>query len=39
MEGKDLNMIVTGWNNGSPNNSTGARYGIKIDPSDRDKSS
>ncbi len=30
-------MIVTGWNNGSPNNNTGAGYGIRISPEDRDK--
>lgn len=29
-------MIVVGWNNGSPNNSTGAGYGIRIAREDRD---
>jgi len=23
-------MIVTGWNNGQPNNNTGAGYGLRI---------
>jgi hypothetical protein len=30
-------MIVTGWNDGSPNNTTGAGYGIRISRSDRDR--
>jgi hypothetical protein len=30
-------MIVKGWDNGSPNNSTGSGYGIRLSPSDRDK--
>lgn len=30
-------MIVSGWNNSSPNNRTGARYGIRISKKDRDK--
>jgi len=30
-------MIVSGWNNGSPNNRTGAGYGIRISKKDRDK--
>ena len=30
-------MKVVGWNNGSPNNITGAGYGIKVNPKDRDK--
>jgi len=30
-------MIVTGWNNGSPSNNTGAGYGIPITAQDRDK--
>ena len=29
-------MIVTGWNNGSPNNTTGGGYGIRISRQDRD---
>jgi hypothetical protein len=29
-------MIVVGWNNGSPNNRTGAGYGIRIAHEDRD---
>ena len=29
-------MIVTGWNNGSPNNRTGSGYGIKLKRLDRD---
>lgn len=31
-------MEVKGWNNGSPNNKTGAGYGIRITSEDRDKS-
>lgn len=31
-----MNMIVTGWNNGSPNNQTGAGYGIRVSKGDRD---
>jgi len=30
-------MIVSGWNNGSPNNRTGAGYGIRLSKEDRDK--
>lgn len=30
-------MIVSGWNNGSPNNRTGAGYGIRISKDDRDE--
>ena len=30
-------MIASGWNNGSPNNETGAGYCIKISKNDRDK--
>jgi hypothetical protein len=30
-------MIATGWNNGSPNNSTGSGYGIHLSREDRDK--
>jgi hypothetical protein len=30
-------MIATGWNNGSPNNSTGSGYGIHLSHEDRDK--
>jgi len=30
-------MIAVGWNNGSPNNKTGAGYGIRITRRDRDK--
>ena len=30
-------MIVTAWNNGTPNNKTGAGYGVKIKREDRDK--
>ena len=30
-------MIVVGWNNGSPNNRTGAGYGIRIKRRDRDE--
>lgn len=30
-------MIVTGWNNGSPNNKTGAGYGIRLKIKDRNK--
>lgn len=30
-------MIVRGWSNGRPNNRTGAGYGIRVTPSDRDK--
>lgn len=33
--GKD--MIVSGWNNGSPNNKTGAGYGIRLSKEDRDR--
>ncbi len=33
--GKD--MIVSGWNNGSPNNRTGAGYRIRISKDDRDR--
>jgi len=29
-------MIVTGWSNGSPNNRTGAGYGLKLSHADRD---
>ena len=29
-------MIAVGWNNGAPNNRTGAGYGIRIAPKDRD---
>ncbi len=29
-------MIVVGWNNGSPNNRTGAGYGIRMVREDRD---
>ena len=29
-------MIVVGWNNGSPNNRTGAGYGVRIVREDRD---
>ncbi len=29
-------MIVSGWSNGSPNDSTGGGYGIKIRRKDRD---
>ena len=29
-------MIVKGWNNGRPNNETGAGYGIKIQYKDRE---
>ena len=31
-----LRMIVVGWNNGSPNNRTGAGYGVRIVREDRD---
>jgi len=30
-------MIVTGWNNGQPNNNTGAGYGLRISKKDRSK--
>ncbi len=30
-------MIVAGWNNGSPNDMTGAGYGIRITHKDRDR--
>lgn len=30
-------MIVVGWNNGSPNNKTGAGYGIRLVREARDK--
>lgn len=30
-------MIVTGWNNGSPNNESGAGYRIRIASQDREK--
>lgn len=30
-------MIVVGWNNGSPNNRTGAGHGIRIVREDREK--
>ena len=30
-------LIVSGWNNSSPNNRTGAGYGIRISKKDRDK--
>lgn len=30
-------MIVTGWSNGSPNNTTGAGYGIRVSRQDRDR--
>jgi len=30
-------MIVKGWNNGSPNDETGAGYGIKIQYEDREE--
>ena len=30
-------MRVVGWNNGSPNNITGAGYGIRINKEDRDR--
>lgn len=30
-------MIVVGWNNGSPNDRTGAGYGIRITRADRDR--
>ncbi len=30
-------MIVTGWNNGSPNNRTGAGYGIRITAQDQER--
>ena len=30
-------MIVTAWNNGSPNNKTGSGYGIRISRKDRNK--
>ena len=32
-----IRMIVVGWNNGSPNNRTGAGYGIRIKREDRDR--
>lgn len=30
-------MIVTGWNNGSPNNESGAGYGILIKKEERNR--
>jgi hypothetical protein len=30
-------MVVTGWHNGIPDNKTGAGYGIRIAPEDRDQ--
>jgi hypothetical protein len=30
-------MIVTGWNDGSPNNTTGSGYGVRLRREDRDK--
>jgi hypothetical protein len=30
-------MVVTGWNDGSPNNTTGSGYGIRISHKDRDR--
>ena len=30
-------MIVSGWNNGSPDNRTGAGYGIRLSKEDRDR--
>ena len=30
-------IIVSGWNNGSPNNETGSGYGIRIPKKSRDK--
>ncbi len=30
-------MIVKGWNDGSPNNTTGSGYGIRLRRGDRDK--
>ncbi len=30
-------MIVTGWNNGAPNNMTGAGYGIRITRQDQER--
>ncbi len=30
-------MIVAGWNNGSPNNKTGAGYGIRITRQDQER--
>lgn len=30
-------MVVTGWNNGSPNNKTGAGYGIRITRQDQER--
>jgi hypothetical protein len=30
-------MMVVGWNNGSPNNETGAGYGVRIKREDRNK--
>ncbi|UCF81143.1 MAG: hypothetical protein JSV08_01595 [Acidobacteriota bacterium] len=32
-----LKMVVTGWHNGIPDNKTGAGYGIRITPGDRDQ--
>lgn len=29
-------MIVSGWSDGSPNNSTGSGYGVRLSRSDRD---
>ena len=30
-------MIVTVWSDGSPNNTTGSGYGVRLRPKDRDK--
>jgi hypothetical protein len=30
-------MVVRGWNNGRPNNRTGAGYGVRVARSDRDR--
>jgi hypothetical protein len=30
-------VIVTGWNNGSPNNTTGSGYGVRLRREDRNK--
>lgn len=32
-----ISMIVKGWNNGSPDNRSGAGYGIRITKRDRDR--
>lgn len=38
MEGEGgKGIIVSGWSNGSPNNETGAGYGIRISKEDRDE--